>query len=281
MNDINKLSLRIKLDGTINTRDLGGFETTDHRHIRYKRIIRTDNLSRLTPEDISYFENELQARFDIDLRSNSEICGKNDKKIPFCQYVHCPITDDLNSGKSQHPHEEFIIDHPNIKSLIGFIYTISSDGDITTSMENSYRSFLGLPFGIKHYRLFLDIVRKNKEGSVLYHCADGKDRAGIATVLFLSVLGVDRETIIKDYLKTNAYTQEKADSRVKYLREDCHITNEKVINSVYMLAGVRENWIRAAFDEIDNRFNGMDSYLHNQMELTDEDIEEIKDNYLE
>jgi len=197
MNDINKLSLRIKLDGTINTRDLGGFETTDHRHIRYKRIIRTDNLSRLTPEDISYFENELQARFDIDLRSNSEICGKNDKEIPFCQYVHCPITDDLNSGKSQHPHEEFIIDHPNIKSLIGFIYTISSDGDITTSMENSYRSFLGLPFGIKHYRLFLDIVRKNKEGSVLYHCADGKDRAGIATVLFLSVLGVDRETIIK------------------------------------------------------------------------------------
>jgi len=48
-----------------------------------------------------------------------------------------------------------------------------------------------------------------------------------------------------------------------------------------MLAGVRENWIRAAFDEIDNRFSGIDSYLHNQMELTDEDIEEIKDNYLE
>ena len=66
MNDINKLSLRIPLEGTINTRDLGGFETSDKRHIKYKRIIRTDNLSRLTPKDISYFHNVLDARFDVD-----------------------------------------------------------------------------------------------------------------------------------------------------------------------------------------------------------------------
>jgi protein-tyrosine phosphatase len=281
MNDINKLSLRIPLEGTINTRDLGGFETSDKRHIKYKRIIRTDNLSRLTPKDISYFHNVLDARFDVDFRSHSEICGKNDKEIPNCQYIYCPITDDLNSGKRQHPHEEFIVDSPNISGLINYIFTISHDGDVTSSMEQSYRDFVGLPYGIEHYRIFMNVLLKNKEGSVLFHCADGKDRAGIGCALFLSALGVDKETILKDYLKTNVYTKEKADRRAKYLREDCHMTNEKVINSVYMLAGVRENWIKAAFDEINTKFQGIDNYLHNQLELSDSDLKDLKSNYLE
>ena len=66
-----------------------------------------------------------------------------------------------------------------------------------------------------------------------------------------------------------------------YLQNECKIKNETLINSVGILAGVRENFIRAAFDYIDQNYNGMDAYLHNEMQFTDERIEDRRDNYLE
>lgn len=40
------------------------------------------------------------------------------------------------------------------------------------------------------------------DGSVLIHCAAGKDRTGIAIALILRLLGVEREHVIADYLLT-------------------------------------------------------------------------------
>ena len=57
--------------------------------------------------------------------------------------------------------------------------------------------------------------------------------------------------------------------------------DEIVIQSVRTVAGVRENYLKAAFDAIDNKFGGFDSYLHNQLHFTDEMIQEMRDNYLE
>ncbi|UKI49286.1 MAG: tyrosine-protein phosphatase [Clostridium sp.] len=39
----------------------------------------------------------------------------------------------------------------------------------------------------------------------LWHCSAGKDRAGIATMYVLLALGVEKEEIINNYLKTNEY----------------------------------------------------------------------------
>jgi protein-tyrosine phosphatase len=33
----------------------------------------------------------------------------------------------------------------------------------------------------------------------MYHCAAGKDRTGIMTALLLTMLGVDRDTVMADY----------------------------------------------------------------------------------
>ena len=92
---------------------------------------------------------------------------------------------------------------------------------------------------------------------------------------------VHKEEIIKDYLLTNVFTKKKAEYQRAYLRNECEIKNETLINSVGILAGVRENFIRAAFDYIDQNYNGMDAYLHNEMQFTDERIEDRRDNYLE
>jgi protein tyrosine/serine phosphatase len=45
-----------------------------------------------------------------------------------------------------------------------------------------------------------DIARA--DGAVLVHCAAGKDRTGVVVALALDAVGVDRETIVDDYVVT-------------------------------------------------------------------------------
>lgn len=280
--NINELGKRIVLDGTINTRSLGGYENKEGRRIKDGRIYRSDALFRISENDRKYFSEVLSLRYDIDLRGHDEIERSPDIAIPGCTYLHCPIEGSLNkTAPHVYPHEEFNIPDPAIRGTVEYLFRLDPNGDATYAFEKVYRNYISLPFAQQNYERLLKTILKNKEGAVLFHCADGKDRCGTGVALFLSILGVDREVIIQDYLKTNQNTKEKADRREKYLREVCHVTNETVIQSVRIVAGVRENFLRAAFDEIDTKYNGIDSYIHNQLHFSDEMIEEMKENYLE
>ena len=41
-------------------------------------------------------------------------------------------------------------------------------------------------------------ILDNKNGSTLWHCTEGKDRCGIISALFLSILDVDYSIIMED-----------------------------------------------------------------------------------
>ncbi|GAA4007515.1 tyrosine-protein phosphatase [Allokutzneria multivorans] len=53
---------------------------------------------------------------------------------------------------------------------------------------------------------FVEVLRliAVAEGPVLVHCAAGKDRTGVAVALALSAVGVSREAIVADYVRTQA-----------------------------------------------------------------------------
>lgn len=53
------------------------------------------------------------------------------------------------------------------------------------------------------YRKYLGEVA-DSDGPVAVHCAAGKDRTGVAMALLLDLVGVSRDDILDDYLKTNA-----------------------------------------------------------------------------
>ncbi len=56
------------------------------------------------------------------------------------------------------------------------------------------------------------------ERAVLWHCTGGKDRTGLAAMLILSALGVDEETVVKDYLLTNEFNAQRIAGTKQYLR---------------------------------------------------------------
>lgn len=63
---------RLKLTGSFNFRDLGGYETADGRQVRRRRLFRSDALHGLTPEDMTQLD-EIGLTAVFDLRSAMEL----------------------------------------------------------------------------------------------------------------------------------------------------------------------------------------------------------------
>lgn len=62
---------RLPISGGYNYRDLGGYPTLDGHTIKWRRLLRSGSLHRLTSQDLQYFSDMKLAK-DIDLRSPRE-----------------------------------------------------------------------------------------------------------------------------------------------------------------------------------------------------------------
>src|SRR5580704_8917296 len=63
----------IDLDGTANTRDIGGLPTTDGRRTVSGRLIRSDNLQDLSPSDVRLLIEDYGVAAIADLRAELEV----------------------------------------------------------------------------------------------------------------------------------------------------------------------------------------------------------------
>lgn len=271
---------RIVLEGTINTRDLGGLKTRDGRAIRKGLLIRTDCLYRITPHDVETLRDKYHALYDVDFRNRQEYEERPEVPIPGCTVVHLSITDDHNMGKVPPAHKTYGIEKKRLLTLFDYIYCLSDEGDAVKGMEKSYRSYVATEKGQRGYSTFLrTVLQADGRGAVLFHCADGKDRAGVGCMLLLRLLGVDDETIVQDYLLTNESVREKKERRLKELLT--YGVEEPLRTSAIALAGVKENWLRAAMDEIDRDFHGFDAYRRERLHVSDEAVLQLRRTYLE
>lgn len=155
----------IILDGANNTRDIGGYITADGRTVRRSLVYRSGELAALTPVGCDAFA-QLGVRRVIDFRNRlapSPLFGGD----AVCVYESAamsllPVLND----PSEVPEERYI-------------QTVSRYAD--------------------SYRQAFELMADPANLPLLCHCAAGKDRTGIMMVLLLTLLGVDRDTVIADY----------------------------------------------------------------------------------
>lgn len=271
------LSKRIPLEGTINTRDLGGYEGKDGKHISFKRILRTDDLSNLTSKDIAFLVKEYHPKWIIDLRSANETAKRPDKEIPGCRYVRLPFHE--NDIKMKDRHSIFNLSDQHLDHLIDFIFFMDFDGSVDKAMEKSNIEFFSTPKARESLRNFLSILKDNKERAVLFHCADGKDRTGFGAAFLLSLLGVSFEDIFKDYLMTNNNTKDKAMKRKEFLEAN-NFPNEDLKQGLIEIAGVKKNWLEAGVKEVERKYVNFERFAQTELDFTQQDLKELRNNYL-
>mgnify|MGYP002620779075 FL=1 len=165
-----------------NKRDLGGLETEDGKRIKPRCLIRSAHLYQATGADLDGIATI------IDLRTPGERSQAPDQTYGR-EYLPLPVFTDEQAGIS---HETEVSTQllPEMTDLYRQVVIECADsfGKILRAiMEHDY-----------------------SKGAVLWHCTEGKDRCGLTSALILESLGVSREAIMEDYLKTNLVNLPKA-----------------------------------------------------------------------
>lgn len=264
----------IIFDNIINARDLGGLTGHEGRKVRSGLLLRTAHLHDASDEDISRLQNEFHLRRVFDFRSLSEAEFLPDREVPGATH-HLLPTIDLSAERVTEqpiPQEAFL-------DLERHIVNYSFYPEVQLMASDMYPSLIHSEYSQLQYAAFLRLIVETPEGAVLWHCFQGKDRTGWGAAFILAALGVDRDTIIADFDRSNdAYR-----NQVERLNQDIVSRGggEAEMDVVQAFMGVSTKNFRNTLDLIDREFGGMTSYLRNQLLLSKEDIHSLRKRYLE
>jgi protein-tyrosine phosphatase len=129
-------------------------------------------------------------------------------------------------------------------------------GKIEAMFMDGYRAFVSLPSAKQSYRtLFLSLADPAKTPAV-FHCTTGKDRTGWAAAALLTLLGVPRETVMADFMRTNDYTLPQFKQQI-----DDFVAaggDRSIAEAVF---GVKPEYLEAAFDEMQQGFGTIETYF--------------------
>jgi protein-tyrosine phosphatase len=166
----------VRLHGSSNLRDIGGYPTTCGRQVKWGHIFRSGALWGLSEDDWAWMEERRFAAI-CDLRSDAERAITPTRwrgDIAPRQVDHIYDAAQLFGGRR-------VERAAGIGALEGELYI-----RFARLLAPSFR-------GLFHALL-------EGDAPALVHCTAGQDRTGLAVGLLLTALGVDRATIHADYL---------------------------------------------------------------------------------
>lgn len=176
---------RLPLETTYNTRDLGGIPTKDKNMIAWKKLFRSDDVCRLTEDDVAFLE-DYGVGAVIDLRTKRE---REESDYPL-----------ENSPVIKTYHIPFVVDE-NIQDI--------SQSTVEMTLYDFYEQMI-----LEQQSIINDLfmaVYESKDKGLIFHCAAGKDRTGVLASLLLGLLEVDEKDIIANYETSYTYLSANED----------------------------------------------------------------------
>jgi protein tyrosine/serine phosphatase len=235
----------INLDGAVNA-----------RVIVPGVLLRADNLQSLSERDIELLVGEHGLEVVIDLRTDIEVSLEGPGPLTAVEHVRI-------EHRSLHPEMK---DPANlVAGAVNPWAGLVEDQDLSDEdpVVRSYVSYL-------HSRpdSVVAAVRAiaQSDGSVLVHCAAGKDRTGVVVALALDAVGIDRDTIVEDYL----VSRERIEQILTRLRGS-ETYRRQLEGHDPQDHAPREGTMERFFELVDERFGGSAAWL-TANGITDDDL---------
>ena len=229
----------LNFDGLPNVRDLGGIPLADRSGVvDCGRVLRSASPQLLTEQGaeqlIAY-----GVKTVIDLRSPTEAETEGSG----------PLTRHYNDGTLQRINVALLSDMQRKTDPVG-------TADAVEDPSQHYINYLADPSPfIRISRALLDATAQG--GSVLLHCALGKDRTGVSAAVLLDVAGADHGSVVHDYDWTRHHVRqivERLGATGSYRRDFTTPDWDSLAPQPAGIAGMLE-WLH-------QRFGGAGDYLH-------------------
>lgn len=283
------------LTGAANARDLGGYRTADGRVLRHGVALRADALNRLSDEDLDTLAS-YGLRQVVDLRSLDEvreagpdrISGLPAAEIPAEEYSGTPITVERSTseGITLHHVPVFAADFDIYVAMRDALrgrdaekqYALLGDGKAEEMMIGLYRWFVTDPLARERFATVIRLLAAPDGAPLLFHCSAGKDRTGWTAALVLTALGVDRDTVFRDYLLTNARSARVIDHIVDSFYSRGVMKDPALLLPIFRADRI---YLEAAFAEVANGWPTFDHFWHDGLGLDTTVLDGLRTNLLD
>jgi len=264
-----------------NFRDYGGQLTIDGRQVVWGKLFRTGHMGEMSDADKQALQ-QLNIQAICDFRRAEEMARHPSQLpmglVPTAISISPGSATDLFSAINNEYVNDDYIDEAIIDNFMQDI-----NRDLVISHQSSYR------------KMFDTLIEHANSGSII-HCSAGKDRTGFGGLLMLAALGVDAESIMEDYLRTNEYVDianEVERWAVSYYSQSHNAQDDSTDDghdgkvkspfnrkAIAIILRVKESYLQAAMDTIDSRYGGVDRYLRDEIGLTEGELDLLRGCYL-
>ena len=276
--DMRADSRDLGLTGVGNARELGGYVGAGGRAVKRGVLLRTARLSDATDGDLRRLQEVYHLGVVLDLRMSSEAASAPDPAMDGVEYLNLRIIDEAAMDAYRARMREAAEAGEAVEDAVDQIRLAMEVGLIS---EHRYVDNLSAESGREGYRRMFQALLQLPEGaSLLFHCTQGKDRTGLAAMLVLSALGADDETIMADYLLTNAYNAALIEEERQWLRAH-GLEGDALEDYLSAMDAADPRLMETAMAWLRERYGSPEGYITQALGLSGNDIEALRDKFLE
>ncbi len=260
----------LSIEGVINFRDIGGYSAADQRQVAWGKVYRSAQLDKLSAQGVQQMV-ALKVKTVVDLRFNDET-----ERYPTIRRAF-PSADFISW---QSELTELQTDSAEIMKRSWRDSLDSGDaGQVREAMRVNYPVKL-----YSHRGVYREMLRRliNDESPLVFHCAAGKDRTGVAAALILSLLGVSDEDIVEDYLISQSQVSQLLDTWVAGGAADSEYNDFQKRLAQYPRALVQPvfdadvDYITTLLDYIKETYTSFTDYAMEVLALEQGDIQQLR-----
>lgn len=250
-----------------NARQLGGYQI-GNRKIKDNLLLRTAKISELSEQDSTLLCDKYKVQCVYDFRGREESLSAPDVIPAGARYLSLALsfTGEGSENTPKFENEEQMIamllehaEHPAVQAMCTGMYDVIFFEEASQAVYSQF---------------FEDLLTVNpEEGAVLWHCTQGKDRAGCASAMLLAALGADRELIMADFMLSKEY-YDRITAQIKTETD----AQRMVINT---LISANPEIFETSLDKVDAKYGSLKNYLTECIGVTPEMMEVLRDRYLE
>jgi len=220
-------------DGILNVRDLGGHQTEDGRETQFGRIVRADNIRRLSDDGWRALA-EYGIRTIVDLRTEEELAADPPAETPV-EVVHASfmVDDETMFAEADEAAERA----PDVAAATRDVYLIFVERS-RPLVADVFRAIVEAP-----------------DGGVVVHCMGGKDRTGVTVAFLLRMAGVGLDEIAADY----ALSEERL--RPRHEQWFAAATDDAELERLKRIAATPAQAISGMIEELERRYGGVADFL--------------------